>query len=185
MATQEERDELRRHMLGAWWRQDLGDNLTAFLEWHDAKMRGAKSEAIREYAAYLDATSKLHDYVMDEEDWKEHAIITSCLRNWADYIESDKHAEVVFHEDCEHGGTFADYRECLEQRAAALGVAGTAQVDQFDAWHRNVQDWHLFETRARIEADRRVAEGDGLDYDMEVEAFVAGALWARDHQDKH
>ncbi len=42
-----------------------------------------------------------------------------------------------------------------------------------------------FGARARIEADRRVAEGDGLDYDMEVEAFVAGALWARDHQDKH
>lgn len=48
------------------------------------------------------------------------------------------------HADCDHGGTFADYRDCLAARAAAIGPAGIAQVDQFDAWYRNVQDWHLW-----------------------------------------
>lgn len=38
-----------------------------------------------------------------------------------------------------------------------------------------------FERDANDEAERRVQEDDGLSYDMEVDAFIAGALWAHTH----
>jgi hypothetical protein len=36
----------------------------------------------------------------------------------------------------------------------------------------------IFRDEARQEADRRVEEAEGLNYDMEVDAFVLGAEWA-------